>query len=97
MTTRFGENRCTDDLIRMVEEQKDRYKNRIEYWNLYSTLGEKVDFVDLCKQVKEGKVIGQIRGGIEFAHKLLNNKYILEARQICEMMAATAQYSNEYA
>ena len=35
------ENRCTDDLIRMVEEQKDRYKNRIEYWNLYSTLGEK--------------------------------------------------------
>lgn len=89
-------NRCTDDLIRMVEEQKDRYKNRIEYWNLYSTLGEKVDFVDLCKQVKEGKVVGQIRGGIEFAHKLLNNKYILEARQICEMMAATAQYSNEY-
>ena len=57
-------NRCTDDLIRMVEEQKDRYKNRIEYWNLYSTLGEKVDFVDLCKQVKEGKVVGQIRGGI---------------------------------
>lgn len=53
------ENRCTDDLIRMVEEQKDRYKNRIEYWNLYSTLGEKVDFVDLCKQVKEGKVIGK--------------------------------------
>lgn len=89
-------NRCTDDLIRMVEEQKDRYKNRIEYWNLYSTLGEKVDFVDLCKQVKEGKVVGKIRGGIEFAHKLLNNKYILEARQICEMMAATAQYSNEY-
>ena len=71
-------NRCTDDLIRMVEEQKDRYKNRIEYWNLYSTLGERVDFVDLCKQVKEGKVVGQIRGGIEFAHKLLNNKYILK-------------------
>ena len=65
-------------------------------WNLYSTLGEQVDFVDLCKQVKEGKVIGQIRGGIDFAHKRLNNKYILEARQICEMMAATAQYSNEY-
>lgn len=90
------ENGGVDDLIRMVEERKDNYKNRIEYWNLYSTLGGKFDFADLCKQVKEGKVTGQIRGGIEFAHKLLNNKYILEARQICELMKAVAQYSNEY-